>query len=113
MCVSNLGMPVPHKDNECKIEVWIQKDDHLRSSSQKTEGRVYQTVGQVSPTHHLRSVLAATLSSAFLLEQVSLRMDQVSSFADARQPQWFTLGNPAIRNTTTPSRSINVPQVCL
>ena len=36
-------MPVPEKDSECKIEVWIEKDDHLRSSSQKTEGRVYQT----------------------------------------------------------------------
>ena len=42
-------MPVPEKDSECKIEVWIEKDDHLRSSSQKTEGRVYQTVGQVPP----------------------------------------------------------------
>ena len=64
MCASNLGMPVSHKDSECKIEVWIQKDDHLRSSSQKTEGRVYQTVGQVPPVPFSFNVFRAAPSRA-------------------------------------------------
>jgi hypothetical protein len=37
------------KDSECKIEVWIEKDNHpTRSSSQKSEVQVYRSVGQVS-----------------------------------------------------------------
>ncbi len=120
------------KDSECKIEVWIEKDHYLtRSSSQKSEVQVYRSVGQVSALALLIQILShniclkghdssgstyrlcSDIVRAMSSKQVSLRIDQVSSFADANQPKWFTLGNPSIKNTTTSPCSINVPQICL
>ena len=129
------------KDIKCKIEIWIEKDHLTRSSSQKSEVQMYRSVGQVSahalpiqilshPSNiclprawlisstyrlccHLPKVWYWQFVNAISTKQVSLRIDQVSSFADVNQPQWFTLGNPSMKTTTTSSCSINVPQICL
>ena len=64
------------KDSECRIEVWIEKDNHLTcSSSQKPEVQVYRSVGQVSANQIPSHPSNVCLPSAWLI-----RLD-LSTFA--------------------------------